>query len=253
MKNLIGLDCFMERKYTAIILSKKDIGEADRLYTAYTLEAGKIQAVAQGVKKPRAKLAGQMENFTLADLTVAKRKGTGRITGSIAENNFCHIRNDFEALSGVFESLRILNRLTVFENKDGDVFNLAAAYLRAMDKIAGKEGLPDKKAKIDLLTVGFIFKLLDALGYKIEANFCVECGNKLSDRENYFSLNQGGILCGNCSSKEKNLLKISNNAIKIIRIFFQNGIESVVKVKAEKSDVNNLKIIAGEFIKWIEK
>lgn len=243
----------MELKYTAIVLGKKDIGETDRLYTAYTLEAGKIQAVAQGVKKPQAKLAGQLENFTLADLAVAKRKGTGRITGSIAENNFCHMRNDFEALSSVFEALRILNRLTVFENKDANVFNLAVAYLQAMDKTAEKENLPDKKEKIGLLTVGFIFKLLDALGYKIEASFCVECGNKLSDRENYFSLNQGGILCGNCSSREKNLLKISNNAIKIIRIFFQNGIGSVVKVKAEKGDINNLKIILKEFVRWIEK
>ncbi len=54
----------MEYRYTAIVLGKKEVGETDRLYTFYTREQGKVRVVAKGVRKPEAKLAGQLENLS---------------------------------------------------------------------------------------------------------------------------------------------------------------------------------------------
>ena len=60
----------MEYKYTSIILDKKDVGETDRIYSFYTLEGGKIQSLAKGVRKSGAKLAGSLENFLFAGVIV---------------------------------------------------------------------------------------------------------------------------------------------------------------------------------------
>src|SRR3989344_7613968 len=164
----------MERKYTGIILSKKDSNEASRIYTVYTLEEGKIQAIAQGVRKARSKLAGNLENFILADVFVAKSRGRGRITGAVAEKLFLNLRNDFESLNCVFRAARLLDKLTGNGEKDEKIFNLFHEFLSAVDKLAG-----EKTGTGELLLEGFTLKLLNFLGYKIEANFCVSCSKKL--------------------------------------------------------------------------
>jgi DNA repair protein RecO (recombination protein O) len=238
----------MEYKFTGIILGKYNVGEADRIYTIYTLEKGKIRALAKGVRKSQARLAGNLENFSLVDLFVAKGKGTGKITGSIVENNFRNLRNNLEALENVFESVKILNKLTNLEEKDTAIFNLLKEYLETIDEASLK-----KEEKISLITQGFIFKLLDSLGYKIEVGHCVKCSADLPKEGNYFSAEKGGIICSACLEEKGSRIGVSDNVIKLIRIFFQNKIKSLIKLKVEPKEINNLKIITREFIQWIAK
>jgi len=234
--------------YTGIILGKYDIGEADRIYIIYTLEAGKIRAIAKGVRKPQAKLAGHLENFTLSNISVAKTRGMGKITGATAENNFSRVKNNFELLIEAFKASEILNRLVKEEERDERIFKLFLEYLKSMDN---KSAAADVSILPNLLTQGFIFKLFDYLGYKIEANICVNCGKPFYREGNYFSAERGGILCGNCAAGFKNRIKTNANAIKIIRIFFKNNIKSLAKLRVEPKDINNLRIISQEFFRWI--
>jgi DNA repair protein RecO (recombination protein O) len=234
----------MELKYTAIILSKKDVGEADRIYTFYTKEAGKIQALAESVRKPQAKLAGHLENFVLTDISMVRKRGLGKITGSVVENNFTDIRNNLDALNIVFETLKVFDRLVGFEEKDPRIFELLKEYLEAIDNAKQKE-------KSELLSQGFFFQLLNILGYKIETSQCVSCREKIAEGENFFSAEEGGVVCALCARKSGKAVKISDNVIKIIRIFSASGIKSLVKLKVGDKELKNLKLISGEFIRWI--
>lgn len=244
----------MELKYTGIVLGKYDIGEADRIYSIYTREAGKIKAKAIGVRKSQSKLAGFLENFTLADITVAKKQGIGKITGSIMENNFTNLRKNLDALSGVFETLEIFDRLIGMEEKDGKIFNLLLEYLETMDEMVQSE-------KAEIISQGFIFQLLNLLGYKIEASVCAYCSSPLSERENFFSAKQGGTVCGRCAhatisgqgGEFKDLIKISNNVIKLIRIFFVNKLKSLPKLTVGKNEARELELISRLFLDWIIK
>lgn len=238
----------MEYKFTGIILGKYNVGEADRIYTIYTLEKGKIKALAKGVRKAKARLAGNLENFSLADLAIAKGKGTGKITGSIVENNFRNLRNNLKALENVFEAVKILDKLTSLEEKDAELFNLLKEYLETTDK-----AIFEKEERISLITQGFILKFLDSLGYKIEVRHCVKCSGSLPKSGNYFSAEKGGIICLNCLRDTEKRISASDNVIKLIRIFFQNSIKSLIKLKVAPKEINNLKVITREFVQWIAK
>jgi len=241
----------MEYKYTGIILFKKDVGEADRIYDIYTLEAGKIQAKAVGVRKPQAKLAGALENFSLADVTVVKKQGMGKITASIVENNFPHLREEFETASNAWKSIKTANRLISTEMKDPDMFHLILDYLKTMDDIAREKNLSNLQEKADLMTFGFLFKILDVLGYKLEVSKCVKCGSKINESGNCFSAAQGGILCKNCSNETACSIKIKGNSIKLARIFFQNKISSLKKLKVSQQEISNLRTVVDDFYHWI--
>ena len=63
------------RRYTtdAIVLSRFDLGEADRVLTLITPTGGKLKAIAKGVRRPTSRLGGSLEPF--AELN--RRPGPG--------------------------------------------------------------------------------------------------------------------------------------------------------------------------------
>ena len=63
---------------------------------------------------------------------------------------------------------------------------------------------------------------------------------------------QPSILIG-CLDEKGSRIGASDNVIKLIRIFFQNSVKSLLKLKVEPKEIDNLKIITGEFIRWIAK
>lgn len=236
----------MEYKYTAIILNKRDVGETDRIYTMYSLEGGKIRSVAKGVRKPQAKLAASLETVTLADVNIARSRGMGKITGSIVEKNFTALKKDEAALFNVFAVFQLLDRLVNFENPDKDVFQLLQKYLESVDRCARNKNVQ----RYQVLRYGFIVKLLDALGYAIGVDLCVACGSRLSRENIGFSPKQGGVLCGDCASLEKETFFIRVNAVKLLRLFLKNGLETFSKIQASKDDFDSMRLAVDDFLRW---
>ncbi len=239
----------MDFKYTSLILSKRDINEVDRIYNFYTLEEGKIQAVGRGVRKPNAKLAGNLEPLTHAEIYVSKRKGMGNVTGAIAVNNFSAIKADFLAISRVFWALSHFDKLITQQEKDARVFELFLEYLEAMEKSSS-----EKKAeyKFDIITLGFLFKLTECLGYKIRVEYCANCGRKIvAGNDNFFSAERGGALCGACAKTERKKVRNNDSSIKLTKIFLKNKIGSFSKLEVTERDLRELKLIWKELIDWV--
>lgn len=239
----------MDFKYNGVILGKKDVGETDRIYIIYTLEEGKIKALGKGVRRPNAKLAGHLEPLTYAEIFLAKSRGMGKITSSVVVENFSKIKSDIEALVQISYAVKILEKLIPEQQKDEGIFNLFIGYLTVMEKLSAKEG-SEKKA---IITLGFLFKLLDESGYKLEAKQCVICGRRLRPENNYFSAPRGGILCVNCHKLEPGKVRAEDSAIKFMRLFAQNKISNLEKLHASQKDIDNLGKIARAALDWIVK
>lgn len=237
----------MEYKYTGIILNKRDVGETDRIYTIYTLEGGKIRSLAKGVRKSHAKLASSLENITLADITIMRTRGLGKITGSIVEQNFSNLKRDCDALMETFLGLNIFDKLVDFENPDQAVFNLLKEYLTAVDSSAWKNG----NEKHVLLRLGFAMKLLEALGYYMEVSKCVSCSGALDENSFGFSASSGGTVCERCSKENSHsAAMIRPNAVKMMRIFLANDISAFAKIKATREDCDSARIAIDDFLRW---
>lgn len=244
----------MEQTYTSIILKKRDVGEMDRLYWLYTKERGKMQVLAKSVRKHGAKLAGLLENFTLADVTIVRSRGTGKITGSIVENNFTHIKHDLDALENVFAGINIINRFTDIEHEDSKLFSLVREYLEAVENIVilfGKKDEREKKHRINLVTAAFLAKAAMALGYAIEVGCCAHCGDKLGAGDTNFDARSGGVVCFSCAKKAQGLVHITNNGIKGLRIFMKSSLSSLVKLRIDNRDVRSINGALSEFFRWI--
>lgn len=239
----------MEFKYTSIILSKYDIFETDRIYNFYTLEEGKLCAIGKGVRKINAKLAGNLEPLTQAEIFVSKRKGMGTITGVVPMNNFSALKNNFSAVNCVFFVLSYFDRLISEREKDAQIFGLFLEYLEAIEKNIQKQGA---EYKLEIISLGFLFKLAGISGYKIRLKHCANCGQQISGGNgNFFSAERGGTLCSQCGRAEMRKIKNSDSNIKLMRIFLKNKINSFSKLEVSYEDIVDLKLIWHELVGWI--
>jgi DNA repair protein RecO (recombination protein O) len=239
----------MELRYNAIILKKKEVGETDRLYTLYTEGAGKIQVVAKGVRKSEAKLAGQLETLMQGLIIIVKGRGAGKIAGAVAEKNFIALRSDLDMLRRVLETVAIFDRLVGFEDADPELFALLQSYLVLADECARES----KKEKVLLLSEGFLFQLFAHLGYAIETGVCAVSGERLpSGEKHFFSPSAGGILLGQHTYTTEGAFRISENVIKLIRLFLHNRLETLVKVTVSSDELRETRQVATRFFQWID-
>ncbi|HEX5395239.1 MAG TPA: DNA repair protein RecO [Candidatus Saccharimonadales bacterium] len=138
----------------AIILSRTDYGEADRIITFITPLHGKVKAVAKGVRKAGAKLAGALELFSITDLTlVAGRGEMHTITSARLSEHFGYIVKDISRTNAAYEHMRILNRATE-EKTDEAYFELLEKTLSAINDSAIPPEHTDLWFKLQLLKLG---------------------------------------------------------------------------------------------------
>ena len=62
-----------------IVLSRKNLGENDRLVTLLTPDFGLVRAIAPGARKYRSSLGGRVELFVVNDLLIVKGRSIDRI------------------------------------------------------------------------------------------------------------------------------------------------------------------------------
>lgn len=232
------------QRYTGIILSSCDANEYDRIYSFYTLEQGLARAVARGVRKPAARLAGHLEPATLSEIYVARSKGIGQITSAITISDFSNIKENFETLGEILGALKFFARYFSEGEGDKEIFLLLLDILNLTDR----RRLCNERR---LLIEGFWWKLFDQLGHRPEVSKCVKCANMLDlGARKFFVVKRGGISCANCEKNSIEAFSINDSQIKLLRLFFSNPLKSFVKVKIGERDVLGLEKIRKSYQKY---
>lgn len=97
----------------AIILSRTDYGEADRIVRILTRGHGKLSIMARGSRRPKSKLAGAIELFSVSELTLAEGKSEIKtLISARLTKHFQNIVKDIDRVQGGYEFVKMLNRAT---------------------------------------------------------------------------------------------------------------------------------------------
>lgn len=96
-----------------IVLKRVNYGEADRIITFLTPDLGKIGVMAKAVRKPKSKLAGGIELFSVSDLTVLEGKGElNLLISARTDKIFRHIVRDYDVVQVGYKALEITQKGT---------------------------------------------------------------------------------------------------------------------------------------------
>lgn len=132
----------MKRLQTkGIILSRTDFGEADRIITVLTPDEGKLRLMAKGVRKPKSKLAGGIELFSVSDLTFIRGKGEiGTLISSRLDTHYGRIVQDMGRVQLGYELIKLLNKATEDE-PEKEYFDILEHSLAALNEQKISEAL----------------------------------------------------------------------------------------------------------------
>jgi DNA repair protein RecO (recombination protein O) len=166
------------------VLRGRNLGEADRIFTLFTREHGKVDAIAKGVRRTKSHFAGRLQFMSEATLTFHRGRNLDVITS--AET----IRSRWTAIvePSAFATAHLLAEMV-------DAFcELDLALPEIYELLVGAIGALGQGPAPAALVPRFSLRLLHALGLAPPDVQCVRCGNDLTG-EAFVDLDAGGLVC----------------------------------------------------------
>lgn len=97
----------------AIVLSRIDYGERDRILTILCQESGKISVLAKGTRVEKSKLAAGIELFSESEVSyVGGKSSLKMLTSARLKRNFENLVKDIHVINRAYEFIKIINKIT---------------------------------------------------------------------------------------------------------------------------------------------
>ena len=207
----------------AIILSRRDFGESDRLLTLFTPARGKLRVIAKGARKPKAKVSGHVELFARSDCLIFKGRNLDILTQAELIEPYLGLREDLRRGAYANYVAELLDRFTADEEEaSGGLFLLLHETLARVSDAAD----PRLAARF------FELRLLDLAGFKPELEECVISRAALKPERQYFSHEEGGVVSlGSAPEVASPLVDIDFDSLKLLR-HLQRSAEAWERVKS---------------------
>jgi DNA repair protein RecO (recombination protein O) len=171
-------------KEHGLVLRTVKLGEADKIVTLMTQGAGKVRAVAKGIRKTTSRFGGRLEPFTHVNLLLFRGRGS-LDTVTQAEIIAPHraLRDDLDLLVAGEAMLEAVDKVAEEHERNVRLFMLLLGGLRAL------EARPAHPASV---AESFLLKMLSLSGFHPSLTACAVCGRP---RPELFAAGQGGAVC----------------------------------------------------------
>lgn len=171
------------------------LGEADRVLHLYTLDRGRVGAVAKGVRKTRSRFGARLEPLSHAELVLHQGRGELQtVTGVELIRSHHAAREEPYRLSVGLVGAEAMLRLFPEQEANERAFRALARFLDLLEEVAPSDGRP----ATDPLVLSFQLKLLWLSGYLPHVTSCAECGAETGLAG--YSPRAGGAVCEACAN-----------------------------------------------------
>ena len=134
----------VSRTVSALVFSRKNVQEADRLVTFFTREEGLIRVIAKGVRKIPSSRGGHLEPCTLISAVIHESK-TGIYAGKVETEEYFHeLREDIDAFGRACEQVKLFHRLFDVHQPVPELFDALISAWRTYPLLS-----PEKRVAMD--------------------------------------------------------------------------------------------------------
>jgi len=236
---------FTHYRTQGFILKKTDRGEADRVFTVYTKDFGKLSLLAKAERKIKSKLRGGLELFYLSEVEFIQGKTHKTLTDAILLNSFGSLRKSLKKLAVAHKVSDILDRLVKGQEPDENLWQLLGETFEKLD---------DPSFKINhlpLIYYYFFWNLLSFLGYQPELYNCSICQKKIQPQDIFFSAKEGGLICSSCQKTTKSKKPIGPETVKIIRVFLKRDWPTLKRLRLKEDSQKDISFISRYFLRSV--
>lgn len=189
----------------AFVIHSIPFKEADRIYTLFSREFGRISARARGVRKTTSKLGPHLLPLLPCTIEVVAGKEWYTITGAKAHENklpeYSEVFFDFYQYC-----VPLFLKALPNEQENAELFDSLSVFLTHMSQ---------KKCDIILLKSLFLMRFLEHTGHTIELDMCLRCEQKKSEYN--LDIEAGGFICKDCSYEGIPISETFRKSFKILQ------------------------------------
>ncbi len=178
-------------KEQGVVLRTAKLGEADKIVTVMTQGAGKVRAVAKGIRKTTSRFGARLEPFTHVSLMVYRGRGSlDTVSQAEIVSPFMGVRSDLDRIAAGETMLEAVDKVAEEHERNVRLFLLLLSGLRALEA-----GPADPAAVAE----SFLLKLLSLSGFHPSLSGCAVCGRP---EPSLFASGQGGAVCVGCADPD---------------------------------------------------
>jgi DNA repair protein RecO (recombination protein O) len=188
------------------VLRGRQLGEADRIFTLFTSERGKLDAVAKGVRRPRSHLAGRLEFANECELLMHRGRSLDVIVSAeTLYGAWSLVQPERYAVAAVVAEL-----IDAFCEPDLAIPEVYELLTGAIVAIAASS-VPRT------LLPRFSLRLLEMLGLAPPLSMCVRCGSALPSGSIWLDAEAGGLIDAPCRERWRDLPELEQRDLENLR------------------------------------
>jgi DNA repair protein RecO (recombination protein O) len=206
----------------AIVLSRFDLGEADRVLTLITPEHGKLKAIAKGVRRQKSRLGGSLEPFAELRVQLARGRTFDVVTQVSVGHAWLRLRDSLEPAATAWYLAELADRSLEERHAAEPLYALLHRAYELID--AGMA--PGRVAR------WYEMHLADELGVRPELERCVECDRVLEPDDTFRWVPPlGGVLCQRDPGPPAERTRLSLDALKLLRAYQRLDAEALADLR----------------------
>jgi len=177
-------------KTPAVVVSRRPLGESDRLVEFYTRDFGKLRGVAKSARRPRSRLASALEPFTLGELIFfdAGQRDLVRVDHFDIVHPFVDVREHLDRLGRGAWMIESVVRLTADRDPQPALFRLLVRGMKALEV----------SSRPAWVSACFAMRAVDLLGHRPRLDRCGSCHRPYPFAGAALDVGAGGLVCGRC-------------------------------------------------------
>jgi DNA repair protein RecO (recombination protein O) len=231
------------RRYVtdAIVLSRFDYGEADRILTLITPGGGKLKAIAKGIRRQKSRLGGSLEPFAELRLALAHGRTFDVVTQVQVIHPWLKLRDDLVSFGTASYLAELANGTLEERHATESVYLLLKRAYEILDA-----GMASSR-----VARWFEMHLADELGVRPEVDRCVECGRLLEAGERYRWVPPlGGVLCERCPGPPYERVELSIDGLKLLKAYQRMDVEALSALRVRPEVEREIETAMREFLAY---
>lgn len=226
----------------ALILKRRDFGEADRLLTVLTPGHGKLDVIAKGARKPTSTKTGHVELFTRADLLIHRGRELGIAVQAEMVAPYLQIREDLDRGAYASYVAELLDRFTA--EGDEESAGLFGLLDETLDRLCHDD---DPRLAVRYYEI----RLLDLVGFRPELNECVISREPVRAEDQYFSYVEGGVVRPEHAVHTTSIIPVPMVTLKLLRHMQRSSYEHVKSLKISPALHNDVERVMLGYITFL--
>lgn len=235
----------MIQQTEAIVLGARRFSESSKIVTLYTRESGRMGVMARGAMRPKNKFGASLQPLSYISAVIYIKEGRELQNISAAESvrRFPGLWGNLERMATGLEIVELVNASVHGEDRNEALF---------LSIVEGLGGLNDEHNDPALLSLWFMNRLAESLGYAVRTEGCGVCDEEASVAEEggvVYSIPVGAPLCAE-HREAAGYRVIARDSFSLLRDLTACEARDAGKLKVERKAAMELRDVLSSFLRY---